>query len=406
MPAVLTNFIRTTPLGREAGELLRACVHCGACKSTCPTFLLLNDELDSPRGRIYLMKMVLEGRLAPTYETVVHLDRCLNCRNCEAVCSSGMHYGAMLDIGRSLIESQVERPWRERLARALVRDVIPYPARFTPLLRLGQLLRPLLPGALKRKVPARQRATAWPAPRHARTMLVLEGCAQPAIAPNINAATARVLDRLGISLVRAANAGCCGALHQHTSDTVGALDFARRNIDAWWPYIEAGCEAIVMTASGCGLFVKEYGYQLRHDPAYAAKAKRVSELTRDLSEILVREDFARLKTGIQAGTKVAFHPPCSLQHGQRLNGIVEKILTDLGFVLTEVPDKHLCCGAAGSYSLLQPELSNQLKRNKVVALESGQPAVIVTANVGCLTHLQSGSTVSMRHWVELIAPAS
>ncbi len=381
-------------------------MHCGACKSTCPTFLLLGDELDSPRGRVYLIKMVLEGRRAPAHDVLVHLDRCLNCRNCEAVCSSGVRYGALFDLGRTLVESQVARPWRERLARALVRDVIPYPARFTPLLRLGQFLRPLLPGAFKRRIPPRQRATAWPAPRHARTMLVLEGCAQPAIAPNINAAAARVLDRLGISLIRAAEAGCCGALHQHTSDTAGALDFARRNIDAWWPHIEAGCEAIVLTASGCGLFVKEYGYQLRHDPAYAAKARRVSELARDLSEIVVQEDLAPLKTGVRVGTNVAYHPPCSLQHGQRLNGIVEKILTDLGFVLTPVPDKHLCCGAAGSYSLLQPGLSNRLKQNKVAALESGRPELIVTANIGCLTHLQGDSTRSVRHWIELIAPAS
>jgi glycolate oxidase iron-sulfur subunit len=313
-----------------------------------------------------------------------------------------MRYGALLDIGRSLLESQVSRPWRERLTRALLRAVIPYPARFTPLLRLGQFLRPLLPDSLKRRVPARQRATEWPAPRHARKMLVLEGCAQPAIAPNINAATARVLDRLGISLVRVANAGCCGALHQHTSDTVGALDFARRNIDAWWPHIEQGCEAIVMTASGCGLYVKEYGYQLRNDPAYAARAKRVSELTRDLSEIVVQGDLAPLKSGIRHGMKVAFHPPCSLQHGQKLNGVVEKILAELGFVLTPVPDEHLCCGSAGSYSLLQPGLSRRLRRDKIAALESGRPGAIATANIGCLVHLQSGSTVPVRHWIELI----
>lgn len=402
MQAVPTNFLRKSSLGREVETLLRACVHCGACRETCPTYLLLGEELDSPRGRVYLMKMVLEGRRAPTHETIAHLDRCLNCRNCEAVCSSGIRYGALLDIGRSLIEGRVSRPWHERLARALLREVVPYPARFTPLLRLGQLLRPLLPGSLKRRIPPRQCAAAWPAPRHARRMLVLEGCAQPAIAPNINAATARALDKLGISLVHAANAVCCGALHQHTSDAIGALDFARRNIDAWWPQIESGCEAVVMTASGCGLYVKEYGYQLRNDPAYAAKAKRVSELARDLSEIMAREDLAPLKVGINTGMKVAFHPPCSLQHGQRLNGVVEKILTDLGFVLTPVPDKHLCCGSAGSYSLLQPGLSRRLKRNKLAALESGRPEAIVTANIGCLAHLQSGSTVPVQHWIELL----
>ncbi len=405
MQTALADFIRDTPAGREADSILRSCVHCGFCNATCPTYQLLGDELDGPRGRIYLLKQVLEGH-APTHATLTHLDRCLTCRNCETTCPSGVRYGALLEIGRPLVESRVARPWHERLVRALLRATVPYPARFTPLLRLGQFLRPLLPGAIKRSIPVRLRVAAWPAPRHARKMLVLEGCVQPAIAPNINAAAARVLDRLGISLVRAEHAGCCGALHYHTSDPAGALDFARRNIDAWWPHIEAGCEAIVMTASGCGVHVKDYGHLLRGDAAYAAKAKRVSGLTRDLCEILSKEDLSPLKAGIRPGMKVAFQSPCTLQHGQQVNGVVEQILADLGFTLTPVPDGHLCCGSAGSYSLLQPEFSKQLRHRKLANLLSGAPGAIATANIGCLAHLQAGASVPVRHWIELAAPRS
>jgi glycolate oxidase iron-sulfur subunit len=437
MQTSLADSVRDTRAGREADAILRSCVHCGFCNATCPTYQLLGDELDGPRGRIYLIKQALEGH-APTRATLTHLDRCLTCRACETTCPSGVRYGALLDIGRSLVERQVTRPWQERISRALLRALVPYRARFTLLLRLGQFLRPLLPGPLRRSIPARQKATAWPAmrmdaqvpretgsrerpPRHARSlpasclpghshipvrrrMLVLDGCAQGAISPNINAAAARVLDRLGIALVRAPGAGCCGALHHHTSDPGHALDFARRNLDAWWPQLEAGCEVVVMTASGCGVHVKEYGHLLRDDAAYAAKAQRVSALTRDVCEILAREDLAPLKQDIRPGTRLAFQSPCTLQHGQQLNGVTEKILSDLGFVLAPVPGGHLCCGAAGSYSLLQPGLSKQLRQNKLAALESGRPDMIATANIGCLTHLQTSASVPVRHWIELLAP--
>ncbi len=402
MQTALADFIRDTPTGREADSILRTCVHCGFCNATCPTYQLLGDELDGPRGRIYLMKQVLEGH-APTHATLTHLDRCLTCRNCETTCPSGVRYGALLEIGRPLVESHVARPWHERLLRALLRAVIPYSARFTPLLRLGQFLRPLLPRAIGRSIPARQEPSAWPAPHHARRMLVLEGCAQPALAPNINAATARVLDKLGISLIRAAHAGCCGALHHHTSDPAGALDFARHNIDAWWPHIESGCEAIVMTASGCGVHVKDYGHLLRDDPAYAARAKRVSGLTKDVSEILAKEDLSPLKRDIRPGTRVAFQSPCTLQHGQKLNGVVEKILANLGFTLTPVPDGHLCCGSAGSYSILQKKLSQELLARKLESLQSGAPEVIATGNIGCLTHLNSRAPSTVCHWIELLS---
>lgn len=418
MQTALSDSIRDTAQGREAEQILRTCVHCGFCNATCPTFQLLGDELDGPRGRIYLMKQVLEGH-APTAKTLLHLDRCLTCRACETTCPSGVRYGALLEIGRALTERQVRRSmWHRFLRRALL-AVIPYRARFTLFLRVGQLLRPILPPAVKRSVPphrdvqvpretgrrerpARVAAPVWPAARHARKMLVLEGCAQPALAPNINAAAARVLDGLGISLVAAEAAGCCGAASHHTSDVAQGLNFARRNIDAWWPHIEAGCEAIVMTASGCGVHVKDYGHLLAADSIYAAKAKRIAELTKDLSEILAKEDLHALRGSAEMRRRVAFQSPCTLQHGQKLNGLVEKILRDLGFTLTAVPDAHLCCGSAGTYSILQRSLSQQLRERKLDALQSDRPDVIASANIGCLAHLAAGATVPVRHWVELL----
>ena len=401
MQTALAEAVRDTPLGREADAVLRTCVHCGMCNATCPTYQLLGDELDGPRGRIYLIKQMLEGA-AVTQHTLTHLDRCLTCRNCETTCPSGVQYHTLLDIGRHMAERKVRRTWKDRLTRVLLRAVIPHRARFTPLLRLGQFFRPLLPTSLRRNVPPYRREGTWPASGHARRMLVLEGCAQPGIAPDINAATARVLDRLGISLIRVSGAGCCGAASHHTSGAREALEFARNNIDAWWPHIEDGCEAIVMTASGCGVHVKDYGQLLKDEPAYAAEASQVSKMTRDISEILAGEDLPKLKAAAAPGLKVAFHSPCSLQHGQRLNGVVEKILRELGFTLTAVPDAHLCCGSAGTYSILQHELSQQLLHNKVNALQSGRPDVIATANIGCLAHIQSGTDVPVKHWIELL----
>lgn len=401
MQTALADFIRDTPQGQEADQILRACVHCGFCNATCPTYQLLGDELDSPRGRIYLMKQMLEGK-PPGRHTQRHLDRCLTCRNCEITCPSGVRYGALLDIGRDLVEARVPRPLPDRWRRELLRWVIPYRRRFTPLLRFGQMLRPLLPPRLRRVVPPRQSAGPWPKAQRKRTMLVLEGCVQPAIAPNINAAAAQVLDRLGIALIRADREGCCGALSHHLTATEEALDFARRNIDAWWPRVQAGAEAVVMTASGCGVHVKEYGRMLRNDPVYAGKAARISELTQDLCEVLAREDLSALRNGVNTDTKIAFHPPCTLQHGQRLHGVIERLLAQLGFKLVPVSDGHLCCGSAGTYSILQRGLSQRLLANKIDTLQSGKPDVIVTANIGCLTHLQTQAAVPVRHWVELL----
>ncbi|MBW8054768.1 MAG: glycolate oxidase subunit GlcF [Nitrospira sp.] len=401
MQTALADFIKDTPEGREADAILRACVHCGFCNATCPTYQLLGDELDGPRGRIYLIKQILEGGPA-TARTQLHLDRCLTCRACETTCPSGVRYGRLADIGRHVVEQRVRRLWHERLTRWLLRSVLPYRSRFTPLLMLGRAVRPLLPGTLRRTVPPAQAAGFWPAPRHQRRMLVLEGCVQPGLAPRINAATARVLDHLGISLVRADSAGCCGAVSHHLSAQDEALDFMRRNIDAWWPHVEAGVEALVMTASGCGVMVKEYGQLLSHDPRYAAKATRIAELTRDIAEILADTELSVLQARPR---KIAFQSPCTLQHGQKLGGVVERLLRGLGFELTPVPDAHLCCGSAGTYSILQGPLSQRLLANKLEALESGRPELIATANIGCLVHLQSRTRPRVVHWIELLDKA-
>ena len=403
MQTQLADWIRQTPEGLEADGILRKCVHCGFCLATCPTYNLLGDELDSPRGRIYLMKQMLEG--APVSErTRLHLDRCLTCRACETTCPSGVEYGRLVDIGRDLVEKKVPRPAGERLRRWVMRQVLPSRALFAALLGLGRAFKAFLPGALARKVPARRDAGAWPHPRHARKMLALAGCVQPSIAPSINAATARVLDRLGISLVEAPAAGCCGAVTFHLNAQADALGYVKANIDAWWPYVEAGAEAIVITASGCGTMVAEYGHLLRGDPAYAKKADRISNLAKDVSQVITAERAALVKLARSPGEreKVAFHSPCSLQHGLKITGAVEPLLRDLGFDLTPVPDAHLCCGSAGTYSILQPELSQRLLADKVAALESGNPGRIATANIGCLAHIGTAASRPIQHWIELV----
>jgi glycolate oxidase iron-sulfur subunit len=375
-------------------------VHCGFCTATCPTYQLLGDELDGPRGRIYLLKQVFEGQ-APSRITQLHLDRCLTCRSCETTCPSGVQYGRLADLGRAVIEAQVDRPLQQRILRRLLRAVVPYPRRFGALLTVARLFAPVLPAPLRRKVPPRRPAGDWPQPGGTRQMLVLEGCAQSAATPLTNAAAARVLARLGIDLIRARGAGCCGALSQHLAAEAEALDAMRRNIDAWWPHIEAGAEAIVITASGCGAQVKDYGALLRHDPAYADKAARVSTLARDLSEILAAADLALLGNPGR-GRRIAFQTPCTLQHAQRLGGVVEPLLKRAGYELTPVRDGHLCCGSAGTYSILQPQLAERLRENKLAALIEGDPELIATANIGCQLHLAAGADRPVRHWIELL----
>jgi glycolate oxidase iron-sulfur subunit len=405
METNLASFIKDTPQGREADAILRKCVHCGFCTATCPTYQLLGDELDGPRGRIYLMKQVLEGAPA-TAKTQLHLDRCLTCRSCETTCPSGVQYGRLVDIGRAVVDAQVGRTSGETVARRVLRTAIPRASVFKPLLKIGQFARPLLFGAFKRKVPLRARTTEWPATSHARKMLVLDGCVQPSLSPNTNAAAARVLDKLGISLVRADRAGCCGAVSYHLNAQDEGLDYMRRNIDAWWPYVEAGAEAIVMTASGCGATVAEYGHLLARDPAYAERAARVSGLMKDISEIIAAKKdkvCALLNSSSSADrSSLAFHPPCTLQHGLKMKGQVEKLLTELGFQLTRVPDAHLCCGSAGTYSILQPVLSQRLLKNKIAALTSGRPAAIITSNIGCQAHLQTATGLPVMHWIEAL----
>ncbi|MBF8747002.1 glycolate oxidase subunit GlcF [Pseudomonas monteilii] len=403
MQTDLSDYAKSLPRAEEAERILRSCVHCGFCTATCPTYQLLGDELDGPRGRIYLIKQVLEGQEV-TAKTQSHLDRCLTCRNCETTCPSGVEYHSLLDIGRAVVEEKVPRPLGQRLLREGLRSVVPRPALFKAFTQTAKALRPLLPHTLQAKLP-RHAPPAKPRPQrqHARQVLMLEGCVQPSLSPNTNAAAARVLDRLGISVTAAREAGCCGAVDYHLNAQDKGLDRARRNIDAWWPAIEAGAEAIVQTASGCGAFVRDYGHLLAGDPAYAAKAAKVSALARDLVEVLREEPLENL--GVHADQRLAFHCPCTLQHAQKLGGAVEGLLGRLGFSLTAVPDGHLCCGSAGTYSLTQPALSRQLRDNKLNALESGNPQVIVTANIGCQTHLDSAGRTPVRHWIELVEEA-
>ena len=390
--------------GLEAEAILRKCVHCGFCTATCPTYQLLGDELDGPRGRIYLIKQVLEGE-TPTRKTQLHLDRCLTCRNCETTCPSGVQYGHLIDIGRKLVDERVERPMGEKALRWALKEGLPSPL-FGPAMAVGQAVRGLLPATLKNKVPAKQDAGITPTRSHARKVLMLEGCVQPAMSPNINSATVRVLDAAGVQVVVAKKAGCCGAVKFHLNDPDGGKAEMRRNIDAWWPYVESGVESIVMNASGCGSMVKDYGHALAGDPAYAVKAERISALTRDLSELL--PDLVEALQDKVAATsgQIAFHPPCTLQHGQQLRGGVEKHLGALGFnVKTASCEAHLCCGSAGTYSVLQPKIAYELRDRKLGNLSEMKPEVIVSANIGCITHLQSGTVTPVRHWVEVLDEA-
>lgn len=401
MQTQLTDWARELPRADEAQSILRSCVHCGFCNATCPTYLDQGNELDGPRGRIYLIKMFFEGE-ATSELTQRHLDRCLSCRNCETTCPSGVKYHALLDIGRSALEPRVQRPLKARAMRVALTKILPEPARVQALLGVARAVRPLLPDALKVKIPQKDsRDPHRPSIRHAKRVLMLEGCVQPAMAPGINAATARVLDRLGISVTPIAQAGCCGASSYHLGAQEQGLEQARRNIDAWWPQIEQGALAIVQTSSGCGAFVKEYGDLFRNDPIYAERARRVSELAQDLVEVLEQQPLETCLSP-QARPRLAFHCPCTLQHAQKLGGRVESVLTRLGFELGAVPDSHLCCGSAGTYSLTEPEIAARLRDRKLDALESSRPELIVTANMACGNHLNSAGRTQVRHWIELV----
>jgi glycolate oxidase iron-sulfur subunit len=404
METRLAAGIRETPAGAKADEILRACVHCGFCLATCPTYQLLGDELDSPRGRIYQIKQVLEG-VPPTRQTQLHLDRCLTCRSCETTCPSGVEYGHLVDIGRAAVDERVERPWRERVYRWLLREGVTRPWLFGTALKLGRSVRWALPQSLRAKVGAARPAGALPTRVHPRKVLLLNNCVQPSMSPSIDAATARVLDAIGVQSIIAPGSGCCGAIRQHLDDQSGALHDCRRNIDAWWPLIEsAEVEAILINASGCGAMVAEYADLLRDDPAYAEKAKRVVELARDVAEF-VPQAIAAAGIGAPAARRVAFHPPCTLQHGLKIRGKVEALLVSLGAELVPVRDTHLCCGSAGTYSLLQPQLSQALRARKLETLLENRPQVVLSANIGCIAHLQSATETPVRHWIEWVDEA-
>ncbi len=379
-------------------------MHCGFCSATCPTYQLLGDELDGPRGRIYLMKQVLEGEPA-TAKTQLHLDRCLTCRACETTCPSGVQYSRLLDIGRAVVAQQVPRSGLAKLQRQVLAAVLPRPALFNPLLAIGRIARNLLPKVLDDVVPDQPaRAREWPVTGHPRRMLILEGCVQPRLSPATSAAAARVLDKLGIQLIRVPNAGCCGAVAFHLDEQEQALNAMRHNIDAWWPHVEQGAEALIFTASGCGVMITDYGHLLAHDPAYAERAKRISAMACELVTVseIQKEQLKQILTINPPSGQFVFHPPCTLQHGLKLKGRTEALLAELGFDLAPVADAHLCCGSAGTYSILQPEISAQLKSNKIKSLTASSPAQILTANIGCQTHLQSATSLPVRHWIEAV----
>ncbi len=383
-----------------AAEIIRKCVHCGFCTATCPTYQLLGDEADSPRGRIYLIRQLLEKGEA-TVKTRTHLDRCLLCRACETTCPSGVEYGRLIESGRNLLEQVQPRPPVNTLRRKAVAKALVQRSAIETAVNVGIKVRQWLPESVRKQLPESMPEIPWPASVHARKMLVLTGCVQPALAPQTNIQAAQVLDRLGISLLQEAAPGCCGAVGLHTSDPEMGMRHIRARVDQWWPLIEEGIEAIVFTASGCGVTIKDYGHLLKDDAAYADKAERVSAMAKDLSEVVLAE-LAQLDTGIGQNRKIAFHPPCTLQHGLKLNGVVEQILRTIGYDLLPVADSHLCCGSAGTYSLFQPELSSQLKKNKLKALQQHQPELIATANIGCQQHLKTGTKRDVLHWIQLL----
>ena len=396
----LAPRFRTSPEAKEAERIIGKCVHCGFCNATCPTYQLLGDELDGPRGRIYLIKQVLEGQPA-TERTQQHLDRCLTCRNCETTCPSGVKYGHLIDIGRNLIEKEVPRRATDRTARTALREGLTG-AWFAPTLKLGQAFRSWLPQPIRNAVPAPVDAGRWPSRRQPRRMLLMPGCVQPSLRPTINAATARVLDAAGIELT-VASGGCCGAIRQHLVDPQGALREVRSNIDAWWPKLESGdCEALLTNASGCAAMVLEYGHLLRDDPRYAERARKVSELTRDVSQVLAgcAPQLSERLRAAEPSQRVAFHPPCTLQNALKLGGATERLLTSLGAKLTAFEESHLCCGSAGTYSVLQPQLARALRDRKLERIRAAKPDIIVSSNIGCIQHLQTGTDVPVTHWVE------
>ncbi|GGE91256.1 glycolate oxidase subunit GlcF [Stappia taiwanensis] len=407
----------------EAEAILRKCVHCGFCTATCPTFALLGDELDSPRGRIYLIKDMLENDRPADARTVKHIDRCLSCLSCMTTCPSGVHYMHLVDHARVHIEKTYRRPLGDRLVRGMLAAVLPDPGRFRLALRGARLARPLaglvgsLGGPFRRlgamlelapaRIPARSKMTApgqFPAEAEAGRkgrVALLTGCAQPVLAPGINAAAIRLLTRAGVEVVLPEGEGCCGALVHHLGKEEPALEAARRNVDAWMREIEGeGLDAILVTASGCGTTIKDYGFMLRLDPAYAEKAERVSALARDVTEYLTTLELPAPAAPV--GLTVAYHSACSMQHGQKITREPKDLLAAAGFALRDIPEGHLCCGSAGTYNILQPELARRLRDRKIANIETTQPDLIATGNIGCMTQIGGGTELPIVHTVELL----
>jgi glycolate oxidase iron-sulfur subunit len=400
MQTNLSHALLATDWGKEADNILRKCVHCGFCTATCPTYQLIGDELDGPRGRIYLIKQALEDDNT-TEKTLKHLDRCLICRSCETTCPSGVRYHNLLQIGKTIVEERVERPLQQRLMRWGMRTLLPYPARFSPLFKLGSLFRPLMPPMLKKKMPISHAPGVRASGRHERKVILFEGCVQSVVAQSINAATSRVLDRLGVECIGASGEGCCGAVNNHMSDTATGAAIARRNIDSWLPHLDAGAEAIVATASACGLEISEYPDLLADDPAYAGKAVRVAEAVMDIGRFMADLDTGPLSLNADLPT-ISFHAPCTLQHGLKQRGSIESLLQRLGFSVKTPLDAHLCCGSAGTYSVMQPEISSKLLEDKLEKLDADNAEIVATANIGCMLHLQSGTNTQVRHWIEVL----
>ena len=400
MRARIVSPLAETAAGATAEAVLRACIHCGMCNAVCPTFQLTGDELDGPRGRIYLMKSALEGQpVGP--ETQLHLDRCLGCRACETACPSGVEYHRLLDIGREFVDARTPRPWRDRALRWLIRMVAPHPARFRTAVALGRVFAGLLPPALKSKLPPAAIATPAHAPVAAdRSFTLLNGCVQSVAAPQFNAAAARVFARIGADLAPAPGAGCCGAIDLHLGDADAARRAARRNIDSWLARADAGAEAVVVTASGCAAHIQGYAHLLADDPAYAEKARRISGMVRDPIEILEASPPATARA--PARPRIAVHEPCTLRNGLKLPGRIEPLLVALGYAPQPVRDAHLCCGSAGPYVLTQPAFAGALRETKLAALTEHAPAAIYTANIGCWMHLAETSPVPVRHWLEAV----
>jgi glycolate oxidase iron-sulfur subunit len=410
MQTTIDKALKNTAEGLEAERILRSCVHCGFCTATCPTYRLLGDELDGPRGRIYLIKGLLEGKEASD-KTQTHLDRCLTCLACETSCPSGVEYGHLLDIGRQQINKKVKRTLTQRFYRYLLRKILPYPQRVAFFLRLGSGISLILPGKLRQMIPEIRHARKTESAsyrskhisRHGRKMILFSGCVQPLLSPETNDASTGVLNRLGIETIVSHGEVCCGAINHHMAVDDSGLTFIKDNIDAWWPYIEEGIEAIVISASGCGTMIKDYGYILRNDADYKDKAHQVSMMAKDIGEIIVAEEIETLRKMIKVNSRrIAFQNPCSLQHGQKIKDETESLLKKLGYQIEDIEDANQCCGSEGTYSLLQTELSEKLRRKKISTLEAANPDVIMTANIGCQLHLQQATEIPVKHWIEIL----